>query len=299
MRRRLICPACTLNVSRTFLYMPNNVDQRYIKHDSYSSRKAPEFMSYQLNRCPSCDLVFAPFVPEEEWVLQCYEKSTFVSKDESLQASRTYLSILESTLATIDSKSLIVDVGASDGSFLQLLWESGFSNIGGIEPSPQAVRAAPPDIRMLIKIGDYKIHMPGIYNARMVTSFMTLEHLLDPFDAVCSFYNSLEVGGILCIVVHNHRALVNRILWRRSPIVDVEHLQLFSPISVTAMLRRAGFVEVVIKPFFNSYSLSYWLKLSPLPRFLKSWVDHVLCVLGVHKVLVSIPVGNICILATK
>ena len=299
MRSRSNCPGCSFAVSDTRLYLSNTVDPRLLKEDSYSSRKVPEFISYQLNYCPSCDLVFAPFVPWEKDVLRSYENSVFVSADESIQASNTYQSILSSILASVDCNDLLVDVGASDGSFIQRLLDSGFRNVKGIEPSSDAVGAASPQVRSLIHIGDYRAHLSELRGAQVITSFMTLEHFLDPLDATSSFYESLKKGGTLCLVVHNHRSLVNRILGRRSPIIDLEHVQLFSPKSITSLLRRVGFRELAIKSFPNSYPLAYWIKLSPLPLRLKSLIDRLLQLLRLQEFVISLPVGNICVTAVK
>lgn len=298
-RIRSKCPCCSFAVSSTSLYLSNTFEQRLLKQDSYSSRKVPEFISYQLNYCPSCDLIFAPYVPCEKDVLRSYKNSVFVSAEESLQASKTYQTILSSTFAFVDYEDLIVDVGASDGSFIQRLLESGFRHVKGVEPSSEAVGAAPLHVRPLIQIGNYRNHLSELCGARVITSFMTLEHLVDPFDAVSSFYKSLKMGGTLCLVVHNHKSLVNRILGRRSPIIDLEHMQLFSPKSVTSLLRSVGFRDLTMKSFSNSYSLAYWLRLSPLPLPLKSLIIHLLKLLKLQGVLIPLPVGNICVTAVK
>ena len=83
----------------------------------------------------------------------------------------------------------------------------------------------------------------------------------------------LKPGGVFVLVCHNRRAPVNRALGLRSPIVDVEHMQLFSPRSVAELLRRAGLRDVGHRPIRNRYPMRYWARLSPLPP--KARTSHV------------------------
>jgi hypothetical protein len=71
------------------------------------------------------------------------------------------------------------------------------------------------------------------------------------------------------IVCHDRRAPLNRLLGMRSPIIDVEHLQLFSQASARSLLERAGFAGVEMRRITNRYPLHYWLKLAPVPQRLK------------------------------
>ena len=68
------------------------------------------------------------------------------------------------------------------------------------------------------------------------------------------------------IVCHDRRAPLNRALGERSPIMDIEHLQLFSQASVRALLERTGFGDIGVRRFTNRYPLHYWLKLAPVPE---------------------------------
>jgi hypothetical protein len=52
----------------------------------------------------------------------------------------------------------------------------------------------------------------------------------------------------------------------RSPIFDIEHLQLFSPLTAADLLHRAGFENIEVHGIVNAYPLHYYLKLMPLPQ---------------------------------
>jgi hypothetical protein len=97
-------------------------------------------------------------------------------------------------------------------------------------------------------------------------------------------------GGAFVVVVHDRRATLNRLLGTRSPIVDVEHLQLFCPESLRALLEWAGYQDVSVAPIVNAYPLSYWARLLPMPRAVRGVVTGSLGRLG--RVELGASVGN-------
>jgi hypothetical protein len=76
----------------------------------------------------------------------------------------------------------------------------------------------------------------------------------------------------LVAVVHNRRALSARLLGAKSPVFDIEHLQLFSTASSRRLFRLAGFSDVRAVPIWNRYPLHYWIKLFPFPATTKKMV---------------------------
>ncbi len=105
-----------------------------------------------------------------------------------------------------------------------------------------------------------------------MTCLQTIEHVPDPAALCRDALALLQPGGALMLVCHDRRAPLNRALGRLSPIMDIEHLQLFSQASVRALLERTGFAGVEVRRITNRYPLHYWLKLAPLPRRAKGAV---------------------------
>ena len=83
-------------------------------------------------------------------------------------------------------------------------------------------------------------------------------------------FRLLKPGGILMIAAHNHRHWLMRLLGKKSPIIDIEHLQIFSPPSLQFALHQAGFQKTQIHALQNRYPLHYWVKLLPIPRSIKN-----------------------------
>jgi len=182
---------------------------------------------------------------------------------------------------------------------LPWLLESGFSPVVGIEPSRAAIEGAPATVRPLLREGMFSPAMLADVTPSLVCSFMTLEHVADPGEFVGAAYELLEPGGMLAVVVHNWRAPLNRLLGLRSPIIDVEHLQLFSPQSLRTLLAGAGFEAIHLQAIGNAYPLRYWLRLTPLPAGMKRGLATALERVGLLNVHVSLRVGNMLAVGKK
>ncbi len=98
---------------------------------------------------------------------------------------------------------------------------------------------------------------------------------------------------------HNRRALSALLLGLKSPIFDVEHLQLFSRKSMRRLLTTAGFTRIRVVPILNCYPLSYWLRLLPIPRRLKQQVLPALLGTRLGQLALPLPAGNLAALGFK
>lgn len=291
------CPACG---GRSYEHFTDeNIDHRQISEFTYSSRKSPEFMCLRLVRCLACDLVYAPAPPGTKHLTEAYTQAAYDSSMEADAAARSYAKALRPYLAALAGHGAAVDVGAGSGPLLPLLAQAGFSPVIGIEPSQAAIDAAPPTIRAMLRCSMFSADLIADLKPSLLCSFMTLEHLGDPAEFVGAAYASLNPGGMLAVVVHNWRAPINRLLGRRSPIIDVEHLQLFSPRSLRMLLSSAGLKGVHMKTIANAYPLRYWLRLMPLPAGFKSLIEKTLLRLRMDTIHLPLRVGNIMAVGFK
>jgi SAM-dependent methyltransferase len=192
-----------------------------------------------------------------------------------------------------------VDVGTGDGAFLTELLVQGFHNVTGIEPSTAPIDSADPSIRPLIRQGVFCEGSFGDASLSLITCFQTIEHLSDPLVFCRDAYRALCPGGALFLIGHNYRAMSATILGRRSPIFDLEHLQLFSPGSMRCLLRGAGFAQIETFPIFNHYPLAYWARLFPFPARVKARLLAALDALPVGRWIIPLPAGNLAAVAYK
>jgi SAM-dependent methyltransferase len=288
------CPLCGSDDDATVI-APSTVDESTLDRFAFASRKLPEYMHHRLVRCPVCTLVYASPVPDAASLAEAYEDAAFDSGVEAQFASHTYAALVRPLLARLPRPLRALDVGTGDGVFLERLLELGIDDVSGVEPSAAPVAAAAPRVRDRIVQDVFRAERFEPGSLSLITCFQTIEHVPDPLVFCRDAAGLLAEGGVLMIVCHDWRARVNRALGRRSPIYDIEHVQLFSATSARALLERSGLADVRVRGIRNRYPASYWTRLAPLPRVVKSRALGLLDGSRVGRVAVSLPVGNLVV----
>lgn len=73
---------------------------------------------------------------------------------------------------------------------------------------------------------------------------MTLEHVQDPMEITLAAHRLLRKGGAFVTVTHDYQGLLNRLLGKRSPIIDIEHMQLFCKQAIKQLFLNGGFHSI-------------------------------------------------------
>jgi SAM-dependent methyltransferase len=250
-------------------------------------------MSHRMVRCLSCDLVYVDTPPAQEELAHAYHQADYDSAEEANDAAAAYMEAISPTLSRIANKGSVLEIGTGTGVFLELLQRDGFRQLVGVEPSAAAIASAPCHRRAWIREGIFieEDFAPASFD--LVCCFMTMEHVLDPSQIGESVVRLLRPGGAFVTVTHDYRSTVNRAMGRRSPIIDIEHMQLFSPRSMRRLFNDCGFKEVSVKDFANRYALTYWMRLMPLPMPVKRLLSAALSTSGLGAVKIQLNVGNI------
>jgi SAM-dependent methyltransferase len=291
------CPICETNNAVEFA--PANFDLSRLDTFAFASRKRPEFMHYRLVECRTCDVLYANPAPSPDALAKAYAGASFNASNESAYAAKTYSNYLKRYVTDLPDRDGALDIGTGDGAFLEQLQTAGFKNIVGVEPSSAPVQAAKPHVRTLIRHSPFRASDYASGEFRLVSCFQTIEHVHDPLQLCRDALRITKPGGAFFIVCHNWRALLARLLGQKSPIYDIEHLQLFSPVSVQALLKNAGFKRVEVRPIVNCYPVSYWANLLPTPHRVKDVISSVLNSTGAGKLTLSAPVGNLAAIAFR
>lgn len=293
------CPVCGAPERGARPFLSASIDPARIGALSFASRKPPEYMSFRLVRCGSCETVYAAEAPSAEALAHAYRQAGYDSAEEARFAARAYAEALAPHLRPEHRGGTALEIGAGSGIFLRDLQRLGFAEVIGVEPSHAAAEAAPADIRPHLRIGVFEPgdHAPG--SLSLVCCFQTLEHVTDPRALTRAAFDLLRPGGLVAFVTHDYRAPINRLLGRRSPIIDIEHMQLFCPASLDRLLGEAGFVDIAIRAIRNRYPLRYWLRLLPLPGPLKPIALATAEALGLGGCGAALDVGNLLSVARK
>lgn len=286
------CPVCNSSGIGATVFMEENVREDQLSSFSFSSRKLPEYMCHHLIRCPHCDVVYADRPPSQGDLARAYHSADYDSSEEANDAAAAYATAIRPVLAKLPRRESALEIGTGTGIFLEHLGSQGFRRLAGVEPSAAAIAAAPEHRRGWIREAMFD---EGDYEARsfdLICCFMTMEHVRDPLEIARAAARLLRPGGAFVTVTHDYHALVNVALGKRSPIIDIEHLQLFSRRSLEHLFTRAGFSDFDARPFVNRYSLRYWARLAPLPAGTKATVTRLLNGTGLSKVRLGVNVGN-------
>lgn len=286
------CPVCNTDSSAAKLFLKKNIDPAQISAFSFASRKLPEFMCHQLVQCPTCDLVYANDPPDQSILAQAYHVSDFDSAQEADDAAAAYDNAVEPVLGKLKRKDAALEIGTGTGIFLEALKARGFKTLVGVEPSSAAIAAAPAHRQAWIREAIFREADFQPESFDFICCFMTLEHVRDPSEIVSAARRLLRPGGAIALVTHDYRSGVNRLLGRRSPIIDIEHMQLFSPISIRQLLERNDFESIGVQSFQNRYALRYWMRLLPLGVGSKQSMIKVLDAIGLADIKLSFNVGN-------
>jgi len=293
------CPVCGASAERATLFLEASYDPAQITAASFASRKAPEFMSYRLLRCGGCETVYASEAPPAGVLAAAYSQADYDSGEAAALAADTYAAALAPTIDALPPRGRALEIGTGTGALLDRLLEAGFEDVVGVEPSGAAIAAASPSVRGLIRQGVFVETDFAPESFDLICCFQTLEHVPDPRSLARSCVRLLRPGGVLALVSHDYTGLLNRMLGRRSPIIDIEHLQLFCPVSIDRLMDNAGLRAREVRTLKNSYPLHYWLRLTPLPRGIKHVLVRLFDAARIGHVRFSANVGNLLAIGHK
>jgi SAM-dependent methyltransferase len=286
------CPICGSGSDRSEPFLSDSRDESLLSPSSFASRKVPEYMSHAMVRCRICDLAYVDRPPSVEELAASYHTADYDSAEEAEDAAEAYARAIEPVLEKVRRRGAALEIGTGTGAFLERLLHAGFHELVGIEPSTAAIDAAPANRRAWIREGIFEGSDFRPESFDLICCFMTLEHVQDPGAIVAAAHRLLRPGGAFVGVTHDRRAWLNRLLGRRSPIVDIEHMQLFSAESASGLLARNGYMDVGGASFRNSYRPSYWLRLVPMSRTVKDKLTRKLRGTWLDERRIPLNVGN-------
>lgn len=292
------CPVCG-STDTSQVFAEEDFDPEAWGSLAFASRKPPEYMHYRLISCRTCDLLYANPVPDLPTLAHAYDEAAFDSGEEAAFAAHTYASFLPGICKSLPDLKGALDIGTGDGAFMEELLKHNFTDVAGVEPSAAPIAAAKEHIRPLIRHALFRPDDFSEERFRLITCFQTIEHLYEPLAVCRDAYGLLKEQGALFLICHNRKGFVNRALKFKSPIMDIEHLQLFSPQSAQRLLSEAGFKNIVVKPVINRYPLRYWMRLFPWPKSMKDKIVKNVAQSKLGSLPVALPVGNLAVIGYK
>jgi SAM-dependent methyltransferase len=296
--RNTCCAICGTEGNATELY-PANFDLQALNPAVFSARRLPDRVHYRLVKCNACGLVRSDPIADPALIAQLYQQSALTYTDEVADLKRTY----GRYLAKLDNygarKGTLLEIGCGNGFFLQQALAQGYHSVRGVEPSRAAVSQAAPAVRDSIVCDLMRPGMFGPAQFDVICLFQVFDHVPDPVALLDASLAALRPGGLVLSINHNITAISAWCLGERSPIVDIEHTYLYSPVTMQRLFAAHGFRIRKVGSVRNRYSLRYLVRLLPLPvgpkRVALGWLQgH-----SIGRLRLCVPLGNLYLVAQK
>jgi 2-polyprenyl-3-methyl-5-hydroxy-6-metoxy-1,4-benzoquinol methylase len=193
----------------------------------------------------------------------------------------------------------LLDVGAHVGVFVEVAAERGW-DAAGLEPSHWAAEEG--------RQRGLTMHQGTLRDAELdaasydaVTMWDVVEHLIDPMADLVEAARLLKPGGALLMHTINIDSALARLMGKRWPWLVEMHNYFFSPVTLGAMVEKAG-LEIHSSHIQGRYlHLGYLLsRLSGFNPTLGRLAENAAKALGVEHWLVPVNTGDLfTMLATK
>jgi len=293
------CIICKNGQDTEVLYK-ENFDFKKLNDKTFSARRIPDGTHYRFLKCKKCGLIFSSPILEEKEISELYSKSTFNYVSESKYLQKTYVEYFKRHVFKDKfAQKKILEIGCGNGFFLEELEKIGAKNLFGVEPGRASVDKAKQSIKKNIKVAMFKKGLFAKESFDVVCCFHTFDHIVNPDIFLDAIFQLLRKNGKVFFVVHNTKGLSVKLLGRRSPIFDIEHIYLFNPSNLKRLFEMHGFQKVEVFGVKNIYQINYWLKLLPIPLFLKNFMYFLFKITGIGEIPISISAGNIGVVGTK
>ena len=220
------------------------------------------FSPSPLLRCPACDFVFLPSVPEEglygEEYFADYDGEDYRAAESQRRfESRRRLDLLGRYLPP---PARLFEVGAAAGFFLDEARDRGYECAGlelNEEMAAHAREALGLDVRT-VRLEEAELGTDAFDG---VCAFHVLEHMPAPVKVVSSLGAALRSGGVVLIEVPNAASEVARRQGASWPTLKLpHHVGQYGPRSMAALLERAGLDMVAV----DSVPFAHYVAPGPL-----------------------------------
>ncbi len=229
-----------------------------------------------------------------------YKKSVCSYEDQIPYLIKTYFKLVNDIKEYLPKSPKVLEVGCGNGFFIKALIDKRFTkNVFGIEPSKVMVSQADFSIKNKIKLNVFKQNLYSRNSFDLICCFHTLDHMVDPNEFIKGAQSLLKKNGYIVIVVHDTEGLSVKLFGERSAIFDIEHIYLFNKKTLKKIFKHNSFKVIKVFNLVNTYTLNYWIQMSGFSFIIKKYAKFVFNMLGIGKRGVSIPAGNIALVAKK
>jgi len=199
---------------------------------------------------------------------------SFVDNDEMIEWSGKYFNHYILPHLPSDKDAKILEIGCGWGKYIKHLNDLGYTNVEGIDISPEQIEFAQKKLKLknvsLIDGIEYLQHSKKHYDAIYMIDVLEHLDLEDSINIGKQIYQRLNPNGVFLIQVPNGMSILNPIRY-----ADITHTRGFSDYMCTQYMKLSGFTSVTNSP------------LPPMAHGLKSTIRSVLWNVAVNPLLKS------------
>lgn len=168
-------------------------------------------------------------------------------------------------------RGTLIEVGPGFGTFAELVTQVGsFDNVVVIEPTPEMAEACRIRGLTVLQQAVENVNPDSVPGADVLVAFEVIEHLFDPEVFLKSARRIIKDDGLLVLTCPNGEGFDISLLGPKALAVDAEHVNLFNPRAMSALLERTGFELVACQTpgrldaeFVREAALNSHVKLDP------------------------------------
>ncbi|MDA9190440.1 methyltransferase domain-containing protein [Alphaproteobacteria bacterium] len=226
------CRVCKTNGIEKKITYKTPINHNYLKNKSADF----EIHNFEIYFCNRCGFIQSPHYIKPKHEL--YENYITLSSWKNQPQAQLIIDRMNDFLG-LERDSKIADVGANDGSFLDLLGKAGYNNTIGIEPTSDASKIAKGNSHNIIQdflttdlVGELQLKK----QFDVVISRHVLEHILELNDFLTACRSMLTDDGILILELPDHGEAIkynDYSFWE-------EHVNYFTENTLNTALKKNG-----------------------------------------------------------
>jgi len=221
--------------------------------------------------CKECGIIYNENIPDDNKLNSFYKKEYRDNiagevLDNGYYDSRKFVNIsrwkyMRNIIGNDIHLKRSLDIGCSEGSFLEVMRENGFASYG-VEPNEKYSHFKHNENIDNIDFDRFNTSI----NFGLITIFHTLEHLNDPIKTLNKINNLLIDGGYIVIEVPNTECK-----YCKSSDIMPEHIYYFNKKNITKMLELCNFKIIDIRTVSDDINIvsPYIVKKFRHNKFLK------------------------------
>jgi 2-polyprenyl-3-methyl-5-hydroxy-6-metoxy-1,4-benzoquinol methylase len=239
------CSLC--QVEANFLFDAKDINRK-ISNESFS-----------YHRCPKCQLVFLPQIPENlgDYYDGYYQFPTLGEVAQTAHGERFKIEMVQKFAAS----GKLLEIGPSVGIFCYQAKQAGFE-VDAIEMSPDCCEFLSKEIGInAVNSNNPPEAIKKMGTHDVIVLWHNIEHLPDPWACLDQVSQNLTPGGILLIATPNPNSLGFRILGSQWPHVDApRHLNLIPLKTLIEFLKPRKLKPIMTTA--NDPGAQYWNRFS-------------------------------------